>query len=339
LTEDSLLETVRETLSEPIDGILSEATFGTTDPDAIAAFCRDLVTERLGANVTACTFFTQSVGAVFGVSLDDGSRVAVKAHGASPEVEPLRAAYKVQQWLHGRAYPCPGVRAAPGIFRGTVATIQDYVDDGEFRDPHDPVVRRAMAEALAALVDRAQLLKHTTGIKPHLPPDALLPRPHSVLYNFEASSKSAGWIDEAARRARAVLERSVARPVLGHADWSAKNMRFADREITVVYDFDSLRLCDEMALIGGAAVHFTIGHGPRERMRPSREESVAFLREYALARKKALTDERLERASAGAAYALAYTARCEHARDPSCADFSGSFRELLEQARGLDYLS
>jgi hypothetical protein len=119
-------------------------------------------------------------------------------------------------------------------------------------------------------------------------------------------------------------------------------MRFADNETVVVYDWESLRVGDEMFLLGTAAVHFTFNHYVRNIARddrPSREESLAFVRDYARARGRPLTDEQRERLSAGAAYALAYTARCEHARDPAGQDVEGSFRELLEYAKGLDYLN
>lgn len=336
-----LNDAVQRVLVEPVDKVLAMSIFGTETAQEIVRFCRDFASELLGSRVVDCMLFTQSVGAVFALTLEDRRRVVVKVHRRDSNLDELQAAYKIQHALQTKAFPCPRVLLPPQPYRGAIVAAQEYMVDGEFQDPHEPLIRRAMAEALAALVQRAKLFKNVHGLRPQVPPDRLLPRPHNILFNFEATAKGAGWIDEIAVAARAVLEKARTRTVLSHADWSAKNMRFADNETVVVYDWESLRVGDEMFLLGTAAVHFTFNHLPRNAGRddrPTREESLAFVREYARARGRPLTDEQRERLSAGAAYALAYTARCEHARDPAGHDFEGSFREVLAKAKKLDYL-
>ena len=62
-----------------------------------------------------------------------------------------------------------------------------------------------------------------------LPPDhGLWPVPHNALFDFEATVAGAEWIDEVAGKAKKILDNSPGRMVVGHADWSAKHLRFMD---------------------------------------------------------------------------------------------------------------
>ena len=335
----ALRAVVSRVLENPIDAVLARSLFATDDAGQIAEFVEAYADSYLGSTIAGCRFFAQSAGAVFGLTLSSSATVVVKVHGPGTQGDTLNAAYRVQQLLSSKAFPCPEVLLPAVHFRGAWVGAQRYLDDGDLRDAHDPAVRRAMAEAFAGLIARAQLLKYATRLPPHLPSDQLWPEPHNVLFNFKSTRAGAGWIDEIAARARGVLTRGEKRNVLGHADWSTKNMRFSAGEITAVYDWDSACVGDEMSLLASAATHFTVGGAGRGDPRPTRDESLAFVDEYVRARGRPLTGEQRQRLSAGAAYAIAYTARCEHARDPEGHDIDGSFRELLQRAKGLDYLA
>jgi hypothetical protein len=63
---------------------------------------------------------------------------------------------------------------------------------------------------------------------------------------------------------------------------------------------------------------------------PALGEVVAFVREYEQARGTSFTQTELAQVEAGATYARAYKARCEHAIDPKSSCWRGSSRESLE---------
>jgi len=63
---------------------------------------------------------------------------------------------------------------------------------------------------------------------------------------------------------------------------------------------------------------------------PTVDEVRAFLRDYEQARGSNLTSPKLTETAAGATYARAYKARCEHALDPRAAHWGGSSRESLK---------
>ena len=74
------------------------------------------------------------------------------------------------------------------------------------------------------------------------------------------------------------------------------------------------------------------------RLTPAPEESLAFVRACERARGHPFSREELVRVSAAAAYAVSYTARCEHALDPAGEKTEGSFREALARATDSGYL-
>jgi hypothetical protein len=62
---------------------------------------------------------------------------------------------------------------------------------------------------------------------------------------------SPGWIDEAARRAVQRLSDSDLPPVVGHVDWWAPNLLWADSSLRAVVDWDSAAALSEAAVVGG----------------------------------------------------------------------------------------
>jgi hypothetical protein len=196
----------------------------------------------------------------------------------------------------------------------------------------------------ATLARQIQLASGLTGLgslfrDDESPEGALWPRPHNALFDFEATTEGAAWIDAFARRARSVRPRTAGRMVVGHVDWSVKHFRFAGEEVRVVYDWDSLRLAREPIFVGSAAATFTatwyLDVGSKA---PDPDELVLFVEEYEEARGSAFSKAERLSAFASAVYATAYCARCEHAIDPGGEDpDAGSFRETLS-ARPDDYL-
>jgi len=66
-------------------------------------------------------------------------------------------------------------------------------------------------------------------------------------------------------------------PVVGHADWEESNLRWVDRRLHVVHDWDSVVSRPEAALAGIAAAVYPACGGPGT---ATLEESEAFLEAY-----------------------------------------------------------
>ena len=79
---------------------------------------------------------------------------------------------------------------------------------------------------------------------------------HDPRLGLAGTAHGAEWIDAFAAGVKPTAIRS-APPVLGHVDWSGKHFRFVDDRITVVYDWDSVRVATEAVIVGNAAVSFT----------------------------------------------------------------------------------
>ena len=253
--------------------------------------------------------FGCSVGATFGLRLRDGSRVALKVHSLFRDPEYFRAVQRVQSALRASGFPAPRpIRSQDAV------TVEEWVDDGEFRDAHEVDVRRAMAAVLVRFVELAS----ASGIHPRRAflrtEGALWPKPHSALFDFKSTAVGAEWIDEVGARAAAV-ER-VGREVVGHLDWAAKHVRFdAELRPTAVYDWDSVTTELEPVVAGQAAGSFMYTEefdSPVHRW-PTPDESLAFLVDYEATRGTPFDIAERRTAEAACVYLLAYAARCHHA--------------------------
>jgi hypothetical protein len=302
---------------DPADVALARSFFDTADAEVIAARVEGYCREQLGAEVEGCELFTQSVGAVVVLRLSSGERVVLKVHGSDParlgtpgSLAALTAVYGIQAALARDGFPCAAVVRMPLAWpAGSVAALS-YLDGDGAADPHHPAVRRAMAEAWADLLRRLRPFRETPDLPVSArPSDRLLPKPHNAL--FDTAAAGGAWIDERARAAREVLDAEVPPSVLCHTDISGANVRVRDGRVVAVYDMDSLALADEVALLAGIAVHHSYTGEPGGSW-PSREEAAAFVADYERARPRPFTPAERARLDAGAIYAMAYTARCEH---------------------------
>ncbi len=316
---------------------VEDIVFKTTDPDQIATIIDDFCQRELASPVAEFLFFESSQGAVCGVELVDGRRVVLKIHQPSRSLDFLKAVVHVQRYLVANGYPCtkPLLNPTP-IARGT-ATIEELVDEGEYRDAHDPAIRRSMAEMLAWLTKLTWTPEAIPGLQTsaldlRLPRGTTWPTPHSKLFDFEATATGAEWIDAIARKAQISKLQGAGQLVIGHTDWGAKHLRYVDERIRIIYDWDSVALEKEPIIVGHAATYFTYTEFFDVERLPSREESQAFIAEYEVARGKPFTVEERQTLDAAMIYGLAYGARCEHALKPDEQDYpEGSCRALLRQ--------
>jgi hypothetical protein len=252
-------------------------------------------------------FFAASVGATFGILRRDGSRVAVKVNALFVEPAYFAEIQRLQAHLRAGGYPAP----EPVRRVGTV-TVEEWLDRGSFRDAHEPEVRRAMARELARFVGVAT----ATGVRPRrefLPrAGTVWPKPHNALFDFEATSAGAEWIDAIGMRAATPR---VGREVVGHTDWAAKHVRFDDElHATAVYDWDSVTTEAEPVIAGNAAgahVYTEELEQPVSRW-PTPDEARAFVADYEHARGTPFTAEERRAAYAQCVWLIAYAARCHH---------------------------
>jgi Phosphotransferase enzyme family len=286
-------------------GRVERSIFGTADPDEIWRLARAACPEAI-----ECFAFEVSVGALLGLRLRDGTRVALKIHTDRFGDGYLAAVQRVQAHLWDRGFPCPkplGVRSR--------ATIEEWRDEGTYRDAHEPEVRAVLARQLAELFRQTADLQPLVGMEPFFPPAGgpLWPKPHNVLFDFEATAAGADWIDEIARVAKDRRDSVPGRLVIGHGDWSVKHFRFDGLRPTVIYDWDSLNTDYEAVFVGGAAASFTYTERLPVDVWPDVGEASAFLDECEQARDTQFDLSERRAAQAAAVYSRAYSTRCSHA--------------------------
>jgi hypothetical protein len=276
---------------------LERSILGTDD--------RDAVWRQLCPEAVECFAFEVSVGALFGLVVRGGDRVALKVH-RNATAERLAAIQEVQEHLWRYGFPCP----RPLGVRGH-ATLEEWRDDGKQRDAHEPETRRALAQLLVRLITLTRGVRPAVDLPPFFPRAGgpLWPEPHNVLFDFEATAAGAEWIDEIAAPAKARRDLDAGNLVIAHHDWTAKHVRWAGIRPTVVYDWDSLSADYEPVFVGEAASHFTYDVEPF----PSVDEALMFIADYERARPSTFTREEQATVAAAAVYARAYTTRCVHA--------------------------
>jgi hypothetical protein len=276
---------------------LERSILGTDD--------RDAVWRQLCPEAVECFAFEVSVGALFGLVVRGGERVALKVH-RNVTAERLAAIQEVQEHLWRYGFPCP----RPLGVRGH-GTLEEWRDDGERRDAHEPEARRALAQLLVRLVTLTRGVRPTADLPPFFPraDGGLWPEPHSVLVDLDATAIGAEWIDEIAGTAKATRDQVGGDLVIAHHDWTAKHVRWEGIRPTVVYDWDSMSIGYEPVFVGEAASHFTYDVEPL----PSVDEALMFIADYERARSSAFTRQEQATAAAAAVYGRAYTTRCVHA--------------------------
>jgi aminoglycoside phosphotransferase (APT) family kinase protein len=173
------------------------------------------------------------------------------------------------------------------------------------------VSARGLARQIALcgdLPDSGRLVDHP--LRPQ--GSQLYPEPHSPLFDFESTARGAEWIDELAFRAAVIRAKDTSTPVVAHTDWSARNVRFDEKRLLAVYDWDSLAVVQESAAVGQAAMTWSVTADPGGTEFPALESVLAYLDDFEREREAALTSVQRRAARASAAWVLAYTARCEH---------------------------
>jgi hypothetical protein len=294
-----------------------EDIFGTGDPSRIGELVDGFCVRALGSSVSEYEFFSSGVLSVHGVRLVDGRRVVVKAARRSFGRAYLAAAQVVQSHLAECGFPCPQPICGPAALEHGIAVVEELLDGGVRADAHEPAIRREMAATLFRQVSLARSFVSLRGLRPSLlaspEPGGLWPEPHEARFDFRASAGGAEWIDALATAARAQLARRAGDVVVAHADWRAEHVRFERGAIVATYDWQSLAVGSEPALIGQIGYAFTTDWSiPQEQRMPTLDEFRAFVADYEAARARPFSPAEQRTIDAAWVYATAYGARCEH---------------------------
>jgi hypothetical protein len=298
---------------------LEESVFGTADPDRLAGAVSEWCADNLGAEIARYRFFDSSSGSVHGVMLTDDRDVVVKVHRSNVQREFLDPLHAVQSEMV--AHGCPGARPLVGPIAmppGHV-TAEEMLGPFPKADGHNPGVRGALARGLAAFVTQARAVfpnGEERLVHPMQAADGeLFPEPHSLRFDFAATSAGAEWIDDLARAAHAQLAQIEPGPAtLTHGDWRIDNVRVQDGRVIAIYDWDSVCMQPEAASVATAAVTFPVDWDtPPGRRFPSPAAIRTFVTEYEHARGAPFGVDDHRWIAASMVAILAYGARCEHA--------------------------
>jgi hypothetical protein len=317
-------------LADPANQLLIQSILGTSDAELISQTVQELCKLHLGQSITEVEFWEVSVSLTVGLRLGR-DRVVVKFRSPNNiTLETLQTVCQIQQGLSEQGFPAPRLVLMPMSYANCLMSVEQLLDQGENCDAHDPIIRRAMAHGLAEQIRLAESFQQLNLPRSRFHPTQLWEKPHNALFDFANTRRGAEWIDAIAAEAQAILQSYDAPLVVGHMDWSAKNMRFQNGRLSAVYDWDSLRLENELVIVGNAAKGFLatwyVEVGARV---PTPEEVHQFIRDYEIAKGQAFTTADLRVITAAFIYSMAYTARCEHAIDPTGQKLNGSFRTAL----------
>ena len=330
---DTLISAIAASIAEWDIPHVELATFGTAEPARIAGQLEAICLAALHSLPVEVLFYQSSVGTVAGVKLASGQRVVVKAHQPSTTREHLAEVVRLQSIIAAKLGLAPKVLAGPMPLGFGAAIIEEFVERGSIRNGHDAAVRAGLARSLHAIVECLSAEYQTSALQPVLMldrrRDGLWPRPHSRLFDFNATTQGADYIDELAAQASARMV-PVGRAVIGHADWRAEHVRFEGDVPSVAFDWDSLCKTREPALVGSAAHMFCSdwsldGHVQA----PTLTEASAFVGEYEAARGSPFSRDERSLCAASFVYAVAYTCRCGHAAGVDARGVPGNFQHLL----------
>ena len=295
---------------------LEDVLLGTSDPARIVGLLDQFSRSALGSELHTVTFYRRGVGAVFGLLLIDGRHVVVKVHRVDLVGDALDGIRIVQRALAEQGLPAPMPIGEPLTIGNGIGAAEEMLSGGEKVNPHDPSIRRVLAEGLFRFVEAATpmlgIVQLPLANPFDLPDDQLWPTPHD--FRFDFSLPGAEWIDELAKDARSVLDRSASGSmVIGHADWRIENLCMDRSAVVAIFDWDSVCICPEAVLVAAASIHFTTDWSDSStHLFPSPDESAAFIKDYEEARGRRFTPSERELARAAQVYRLAYGARCEH---------------------------
>jgi hypothetical protein len=275
-------------------------------PGWVSGWCED----HLGSTVTEVLFSSSHMSSVFGVRLDDGRGVVVKAR-PDPR-ERVDSCLQAQAHLADGGFPCARPLTPAITVGGLTVHAETHVDGGHMLRGASPSIAARYATAYAWLMSLLEAVE--------VPPP--LPNPHWLGWQHPGTGlwPSAPWLDErdqrlvpdfvvdTAERSTRRLQSAQLPNVVGHGDFEAQNLRWSDDRLLAVHDWDSLAWFPEAALVGAAAGSFASADRPT--LAPL-ESSEAFLIAYQDCRQRRFSREEGEIAWAASLWPAVHNARGE----------------------------
>lgn len=313
-------------------GPLEAEVFGTADPSIVAEVLSSLTLAATGAAVHGGRWYSSSVAAVAAVLLEDGREIVTRAYRPYNSRAFVAGVVRVQAHLARSGFPCASPLGGPVVVDDILGRAESLL--------FDPGMRRFGPQEMARSAHGlAELVRLAGGIDPAgldaspmaLPDTELYPPPHSPRFDFSATASGAEWIDEIATAARAAMTGGDS--LISHGDWSARNIRLGPASLLCAYDWESLQYGPESRALGVAAATWRSLGAPNEPMAPCATEIESYIHLYERARGRPFSAGQRQSARAAAVFALAYTARCEHALEPGTRNGRASGR--LAQDDGL----
>ncbi len=298
-------------------GVTELSVFGTAEPKQIAALVVRFCEANLGGPPTGARFYRSSVGCVIGLCFDAGHDVVMKAYQPRWRPSFLAAVHEAQRCAVTGGLPGARPLVAPTALapgRDTFATVESWLPDPGMDAIASDAALRVSAAGLARQVALCSGLALAGDLCDHplrKSDGGLYGEPHSPHFDFASSTARAGWIDRLARRAVADRDADATRQVVGHTDWSARNVRLDEERLLAVYDWDSVALVEESTAVGQAAITWRVTAEPGGTSYPSVDEVVRYVAAFEDAAGHRLSSSQWRAAGAAATYLLAYTARCE----------------------------
>jgi Ser/Thr protein kinase RdoA (MazF antagonist) len=272
---------------------------------------------RLGSAIADVRFRAGRIDAVWGVELQDGRAVVIKAHRNPVDLDAAEATIDAQRVLAAAGFPCPVPLAGPDEIEGRVLTAETLLV-GTRPDGRDPAIRRLLAEGLARHIGilraRPDLVPRAgsgpSWCRYHGGP---WPVPHDTLVDFRSALAGFEWLDAFGQRAadQVLTHRETDRILVGHADWYAGNTTVVDGLLVGTFDWELV--ADTEAVIAGFAASCYASSPTGGGGLSTPEEVAAFLRDYEEVRGQPLSERERRAAAAAAAWILAFNARWQAA--------------------------
>ena len=317
------------------------AVHGAVTSVELRTFLDGWAQDHLGSGIDDVRFRAGRIDAVWGVQLQDGRAVVIKAHRTPVDLAAAQATVDAQRVLAAAEFPCPVPLAGPDECDGRVLSAETLIV-GARPDGRDPGTRRLLADGLARHIDILRTRPDLVGRAGGGPSwcryqDGPWPVPHDTLVDFGSAVAGYEWLEAFGRRAAdQILENREADPVVvGHADWYAGNTAVVDGRLVGVFDWELVT--DTEAVIAGftAACYAASASGGGGLSSP--EEVAAFLQDYEEVRGQPLSEGGRRAAAAAAGWILAFNARWQVALIDH--DMSDTATIALVQAHQEDYLS
>jgi hypothetical protein len=273
--------------------------------------------DRLGSAIADVRFRAGRIDAVWGVELQDGRAVVIKAHRGPVDLDAAEATVDAQRTLAAAGFPCPVPLAGPDAVEGRVLTAETMLV-GARPDGRDPAIRRLLAEGLARHIE---ILRTRPDLVPRAGSgpswcryqDGPWPVPHDTLVDLRWTLAGFEWLDAYGQRSadQVLGNREPDEILVGHADWYAGNTAVVDGVLAGTFDWELV--ADTEAVMAGFAASCYAASPTGGGGLSTPDEAAAFLRDYEEVRGQPLSERERRTAGAAVAWILAFNARWQAA--------------------------